>query len=153
MVEDGDLEIADDVRQAAKALVDHSTAECEARVRETLEVLEALGSEGIRARAFKGLALGQLAYGDATLRPSRDTVVLVRAATTWRDPSRCLRASAIARPIRWASASWTPVTRPTGRTSCLRGTGVSARHPCARTHVVWNRRDPVQAKVSPMSQV
>lgn len=66
-----------EIDAAARSYLARTWEEGAERVRQTFEVLDALAAHGIAALPFKGVALAAVAYGDPTLRPSRDIDVLV----------------------------------------------------------------------------
>jgi Uncharacterised nucleotidyltransferase len=70
-------EIAPDILHAAGVYIEESDARGAERVAQLFEILDVLAGADIPAIPFKGAALGVLAYGSATLRPSRDIDVLV----------------------------------------------------------------------------
>lgn len=63
--------------EAADAFLVQAQAQGRARIAELFAILDTLAGDGLAALAFKGPALGKLAYGGAWIRPSRDFDVLV----------------------------------------------------------------------------
>ena len=70
-------EIAPDILHAAGVYIEESDARGAERVAQLLEILDVLAATNIPAIPFKGAALGVLAYGSATIRPSRDIDILI----------------------------------------------------------------------------
>ena len=71
-------DIPQDVLEAAHTFLEDAEARGSALVAQLFDVLDVLAADGIPALPFKGPALGVLAHGSATIRPSRDIDVLVR---------------------------------------------------------------------------
>ncbi|MCC6198185.1 MAG: nucleotidyltransferase family protein, partial [Burkholderiales bacterium] len=73
-------QIPADLRNAATVYLARADAQGRAHVACLFDIFDALDAAAVPALAFKGPALGQIAYGSATIRPSRDLDVLVHRA-------------------------------------------------------------------------
>jgi hypothetical protein len=71
-------EIPEDLLDAAGTFLENAEARGSVLVAQLFDILDVLAAEGIPALPFKGPALGVLAHGSATIRPSRDIDILVR---------------------------------------------------------------------------
>ncbi|MCC6198222.1 MAG: nucleotidyltransferase family protein, partial [Burkholderiales bacterium] len=69
-----------DIRAAASSYLARASEQGRVQVACLFDVFDALDAAAVPALAFKGPALGQIAYGSATIRPSRDLDVLVHRA-------------------------------------------------------------------------
>ena len=72
-------DVPEDIAAAATVYLDRAHVEGSALLAQLGDVLDVLAADDIAALPFKGPALGALAHASATIRPSRDIDVLVRA--------------------------------------------------------------------------
>jgi hypothetical protein len=72
-----DDEIPEEIVQAAQSYLERSEQEGSARTAQTLQVVDVLQADGIKALPFKGVTLAVMAHGCPWIRPSRDIDVLV----------------------------------------------------------------------------